>query len=233
LSRARATGVREMLVAGIDVDSSRAALSLARRDGVYAAAGIHPNECATWSPADMASIRELITDRACVAVGETGLDFYRDAAAPDRQREAFAAHIALALEHAKALVIHTRDSVAEALDCIEAAPSSPRHVWHCWSGDDRDLRRALDLGGYISFAGNLTFARNGALRALVRDVPADRLLVETDSPYLSPEPRRGRPNEPANVRLVGGAVAEARGAAVEEIARLTRANARRLFAIEP
>ncbi|CAN5605590.1 TatD family hydrolase [soil metagenome] len=233
IERARAAGVRELLVAGTDLVSSERALGLAEHEGVYAAAGIHPNECATWRPSDMGPIEELLSDARVVAVGESGLDFYRDSAPEGRQREAFEAHIELSKEHDKALIIHTRASVDAAIDLLAAAGAPARVVFHCWSGDRRRLERALDLGAFISFAGNVTFAKNDALRALAGVVPEDRLLIETDSPYLTPVPHRGTPNQPSNVRLVGETVARARATTDAAIARLTGANARRLFALDP
>jgi TatD DNase family protein len=163
------------------------------------------------------------------AVGETGLDFYRDWVEPDVQRRAFRDHIALAKRFDKALVIHTRDSIDGVLDELEAAGPPQRLVFHCWSGGDDALRRALALGSYVSFAGNVSFRSAEALRSAAAQVPPDRLLVETDSPYLAPVPHRGKPNEPALVTHVGEAVAAARGEEVETVARVTTANARTLL----
>jgi TatD DNase family protein len=231
VARARGAGVDRMLVAGVDIATSRRAIELAAEPGVHAAAGVHPNESSGWEKASVARLRELLADPAVVAVGESGLDFFREWAPAERQRAAFAAHIALAASHGLGLVVHTRDSVDDALAMLESADSVPRVVFHCWSGDRPQLERALGLGAYVSFAGNVTFKSAAALRALVPLVPWDRLLVETDSPYLCPEPHRGRRNEPANVVVVGQAVAAARRAPVAEVAAATRANALRLFGI--
>ena len=233
LERARSAGVDELLVVGIDERSSEAALDLARQSGIYAAVGVHPNETSDWDEGRAERIREFAGRPGAVAVGETGLDFYRDAAPGERQREAFRAHIAIARSSDKALVIHTRDSVDAALDELTTEGCPDRLVFHCWSGTRSQLDRALSAGAYVSFAGNVTFKRNSALRELASSVPIDRLLVETDSPYLAPEPFRGRSNEPAHVGLVGACVAEARGQAVEELALATRDNAHRLFRTSP
>jgi TatD DNase family protein len=231
LTRARAAGVSGILVAGVDEETSRRAVALASEDDVVAAAGIHPTACAGWEPEWMSPIANLLEDDRVVAAGETGLDFFRDAATAAEQLAAFEAHIELAREHDVALVIHTRDSVDEALDALERAGPPNRFVFHCWSGDEDQLRRALGLGAFVSLAGNVTFRSAGRLRDLAALVPDESLLVETDSPFLAPVPHRGQPNEPAHVVLVGRAVAHARGTSEADVARITAANARRLFAL--
>jgi TatD DNase family protein len=220
-----------LLVAGIDEPSSRRAIEMARASGLYAAVGVHPNESNGWGPARITVIEALARRPEVVAVGETGLDFYRDAAPLEAQHEAFRAHIALAKAVDKALIIHTRDSVDAALDELARVRPPARLVFHCWSGGEAQMRRALDLGAFISFAGNLTFKANSELRGLAEKVPIDRLLVETDSPYLAPLPHRGKPNEPAHVARVGECLAAVRRTAVAEIAAATTTNARALFAV--
>lgn len=231
IGRARAAGVVEMLTVGIDLPSSRSALEIAGRRGVYACVGIHPNSAAELSPDTWAAIERLAADERSVAVGETGLDFYRDHASPERQRAAFEAHIELAKARSKTLVIHTRDSTAEALDVLQSAGPPERLIFHCWSADEHQLQRAVAMGAFISFAGNVSFKNAPELRSAARATPADRLLVETDSPYLTPMPNRGKPNEPRHVVFVGAAVAEARAMSGHEVAALTTANARRAFAL--
>ncbi|MFN2489715.1 MAG: TatD family hydrolase [Actinomycetota bacterium] len=195
-ARARSAGVTEMLVAGTDVATSRRAVELAREPGIYAAAGVHPNEATAWGPPLASSLDQLVDAERVVAVGESGLDFFRAGAPEERQRAAFATHIELAIAHDKALIVHTRASIDAALDMLVAARARPRTVFHCWSGDAAQLERAL---------------------------------VETDSPYLSPVPHRGKPNEPAHVVEVGAVVARARGVDPDVVAHLTSTNARRLF----
>lgn len=231
VDRARAAGVSGVVTVGIDVASSRAAVDLARSLGLYAAAGVHPNSALEWDDGAAGAIAALLEHDVVVAVGETGLDFYRDACPPDVQRAAFEDHVGLAKERDKALVIHTRASVGDALDVLERIGPPERLVFHCWSGDEDALRRAVALGAYVSFAGNVTFPSAADLRAVAAGVPPERLLVETDSPFLAPAPRRGKPNEPANVEHVGRALAAVFATPPEELAALTTRNARRLFAL--
>lgn len=233
LDRARAAGVTDLLVAGVDVDTSRRAVEMAAALGVHAAVGIHPNESKGFDDEHMSSIEELIEAPGVVAVGETGLDFYRDASPAPDQRAAFRAHVDLAALWDKAVVVHTRSSVGDALALLEDQGPLPRFVFHCWSGDADELRRAVDLGAFVSFAGNVSFKGSEDLRELARRTPLDRLLVETDAPYLTPAPHRGRPNEPSYVVLVGAAIAEARGMGAAEVAQVTSKNARRLFGLDP
>jgi TatD DNase family protein len=232
VARARAAGVGEILTAGIDVGSSERSTELASSDGVFAAVGVHPNSATGWNEDTRARIEALIARPGVVAVGESGLDFFRDEAPREDQEEAFTEHMELARRHDKALIIHTRASVDAALDLLGSAGAPERVVFHCWSGDPPQLERALTLGAFVSFAGNVSFPRSEELRAAARLVPDDRLLVETDSPFLTPAPHRGRPNEPANVVLVGSALAQARRCETEEIESMTSRNARVLFGLE-
>jgi TatD DNase family protein len=231
VARAAGAGVTDMLVCGTDPPTSARAVELAELPGVWAAAGLHPTSAREWTDDVEAAIEELLSHGRVVAVGESGLDMYWDTSYLDVQQRVFEAHVRWAKAHDKALVIHTRSSVDEALETLERVSPPERLVFHCWSGDRAQMGRALDLGSFVSFAGNVTFKSAGALRELAALVPEDRLLVETDSPYLAPVPHRGKPNEPANVALVGAAVAAARGAPVETVAEATTRNARRLLAI--
>jgi len=214
-----------MLTVGIDIASSRRSIEIAQSHGVKAAVGLHPNSAGAWTPGTEVALREMLSEPVVAAVGESGLDFYRDYAAPEDQRVAFSAHIGLAKEYDKTLVIHTRDSVDQALELLGAEGPPPRFIFHCWSGDERQLDIALGLGAYISFAGNVSFKNADNLRTAAALVPEERLLVETDSPYLSPEPHRGKPNEPRQVSFVGVAVAQARNVSVHDLARQTTENA--------
>lgn len=204
-------------------------MELSGLEGVVASAGVHPNSADRWTPQAATVIEELLSLPSVRAVGETGLDFYRDRVPPEMQHDAFRDHVELAKRFDKALIIHTRSSIEAVLEDLEAASPPPRLVFHCWSGGDDALHRALSLGAFISFAGNVSFKSAGNLRQAAARVPADRLLVETDSPYLAPVPNRGRPNEPAYVRFVGEAVAAARGEDADEVAERTTNNARALF----
>lgn len=231
--RARRAGVSGCLIAGIDAATSRHAAELAESTGWWASAGIHPSEMKGWRDEAMDELLPLFARPRVAAVGETGIDLYWDRSFLDDQLAGFAAHVRLAKELDRALVIHTRASVEVALDLLERAGPPERLVFHCWSGNSDALRRALKLGAFVSFAGNVSYKGAGDLRALVRAVPGERLLVETDAPYLAPVPKRGRPNEPAYVVHVGEAVAQARGEDVEVVAATTSANARALLGLEP
>lgn len=231
LARARAAGVDHMLTAGIDVASSRRSVEIARADGVHAAVGVHPNSSLEWDAAAAAEIEGLAADPNVVAIGESGIDLYRDDAPLDVQTVAFEEHIGLAKRLDKALIIHTRESIEVALDVLANSGSPERLVFHCWSGDAAVLRRALDLGAFVSFAGNVSFATAEDLRIAAREVPSDRILVETDSPYLTPEPHRGKRNEPRNVAFVGDALAHALEIDPHALAERTSENALKLFAL--
>ncbi|MDQ3876748.1 MAG: TatD family hydrolase [Actinomycetota bacterium] len=209
-------------------------LRAARLAGVhelYAAVGIHPNSAEGFTTSAMQEIARLAEDERVVGIGESGLDFYRDHASPELQARCFAAHIDLAVTTGKPLIIHTRDSVDACLATLEDRDVAPRLIFHCWSGGEEHLRRALALGAYISFAGNVSFKSADDLRVAARLAPADRLLIETDSPYLAPVPHRGKSNEPAYVADVGAAVALARGTPAEEVASCTTTNARAVFGV--
>jgi TatD DNase family protein len=204
VGRARAAGVDRILEVGAWPESWTQVVSFcAAEGGVFPILGIHPHQAGDADPARLDELRELDP----VAVGETGLDYYRDYAPQDAQRQLFQAHLAVAEALAKPVVIHCR---AAEEDCIRAlADFDGTVVLHCFSSPGL-LEPALDRGYYVSFAGNVTYPKADELRAAARAIPADRLLAETDSPYLSPQPRRGRPNEPANVTFTIAALAEAR-----------------------
>lgn len=233
LDRARAAGVNGVVTLGVDVTTSRRCAQIAAaHDGVWAGAAYHPSETQGWHASWIADIEVIAQDPNVVAIGETGLDYHWDRSFVGSQQRGFAAHIGLAKRLGKALVIHTRDSVREALDILNHAGPPERLAFHCWTGETDDLKDALELGAYISFAGNISYKSAPELREAARLVPEDRLVVETDSPYLAPEPHRGKPNEPAYVAAVGGAVAAARDQDVEAVAATSTRNARRLFALD-
>jgi TatD DNase family protein len=207
--RAREAGVTRIVAVGSGIDSCRAAVRLAHEhDGVYAALGIHPHQAAIEDATRLAELRELLGDDRSVAVGETGLDFYRDYAPHDAQLELFERQLAVAEELGKPVVVHTRaadEATAQALERFGGTV-----VLHCFSSPGL-LPVALERGYYVSFAGNVTFPKAADLRAAAVAVPADRLLAETDTPYLAPQPVRGRENEPANVVHTLAVLAEVRG----------------------
>jgi TatD DNase family protein len=232
IERARSAGVLNIVALGVDARESERALALTRHEGVWAGAAYHPTSAKGWRDGWAADIDRLLENERVVAVGETGIDLYWDTSYLEDQVSAFKSHIDLAKKHGKPLVIHTRNSIDEATAILEEVGPPQRLVFHCWSGDEIQAARALSLGAMISFAGNVSFKSAAALRSVAATVPPDRLLIETDAPYLTPEPNRGKPNEPAFVAHVGEAVAQARGVPGAEIAEVTTANALRFFGLD-
>jgi TatD DNase family protein len=229
VSAAEAAGVRRMLTIGIDGASCRAALAAAEAfPQVYAAVGRHPNAARGFDDADLAELRALAAHERCVAIGETGLDFYRDRAPRADQQRAFAAQIELARETGKALVIHSRAAADETLAQLSSEAEGVHVVLHCFSMPEQ-LEQCLERGYEISFAGNLTYPSAGALRSAAELVPEDRLLVETDAPFLSPQPVRKHANQPAFVSHTFNLLAELRGAPPDQLAAAVEANAARVF----
>jgi TatD DNase family protein len=229
LARARAAGVDRVITVGSGIDSCRAALAIAEREeGVFAVLGIHPHQAGGREAERLEELRELLGHERAVAVGETGLDFYRDWAPQERQHALFRAQLELASELGKPVVVHTRDSDTEIAAAL--ADFGGTVLLHCFSSPSL-LGPALERGYYVSFAGNVSYPKAKELREAAARVPADRLLVETDSPYLAPQPVRGRPNEPANVRYTLAALAEARGEDADALATRIDANATAAFAL--
>jgi TatD DNase family protein len=229
LARAREAGVDRVVAIGSGLASCRETLAIAAREtGVFAALGVHPHQAADDDAGRLDEFRELLADTRAVAVGEIGLDFYRDYAQRDRQREAFTRQLELAAELEKPVVVHTRSADEETAVALEGFPGTV--VLHCFSSPAL-LPVALERGYYVSFAGNVTYPKAEELREAARAVPSDRLLAETDSPYLAPQPRRGRPNEPANVVHTVAALAEARGEERAATAARLDANAAAAFGL--
>lgn len=230
LERAEAAGVGTMITIGTDLPSSREAVRLASaHPNVYATVGIHPYDAEDFDEVVGTEIERLAGDPRVVAIGEVGLDFYREHSSPEAQHRAFAAQIELAKRLELPMVMHIRDAFPQVVDLLSQAGPPEILIFHCFSGGAPEARIAVGMGGFVSFAGNVSYKNAENLREAVRATPLDRLLVETDSPYLSPFPHRGKPNEPRNVADVGAAVAAAIGCAVEELAEATTANARRAF----
>jgi TatD DNase family protein len=227
IRRAREAGVTRIVSVGSGLDSCRETLAIAaRNEGVTAAFGIHPHQAAEPDADQLQELRELLNDERAVAVGETGLDLYREYAPRDRQRRLFEQQLELASELRRPVVVHTRSAPEETAAALE--PYAGTVILHCFSEPEL-LSVALDRGYYVSFAGNVTYPKAEELREAARRVPADRLLVETDSPYLAPQPRRGRPNEPANVVHTVAALAEARNEEATALAAQLDANATAAF----
>lgn len=232
LARAEDNGVRGMVVVGADLASSRQAVQIAEcYQQIYCTVGIHPHDVQQADEAAIAEIRQLaLASPKCVAIGEIGLDFYRDRAPRDVQRSIFDRFLRMAQELDKPVVIHDRDAHQETLDQIKAAGVT-RGMMHCFSGDTDFAQQCLAQGLYISITGTVTYPSNEQLRDVVRSVPLERLLLETDCPYLAPAPHRGKRNEPAYTRITAEKVAELRGLTVADVGRITTMNAGRLFGI--
>ncbi|MCW2970579.1 MAG: hydrolase, TatD family [Solirubrobacterales bacterium] len=229
VATAETAGVRRILTVGIDGASCRAALAAAEDfPQVYAAIGRHPNSAKGFDDADLAELRGLAAHERCRAIGETGLDFYREGAPAADQERAFAAQIALARETGKPLVIHTRAADSQTLDQLAAEAGGVSVVMHCFSMPDR-LQECVDRGYAMSFAGNVTYRSASDLAAAAARVPEDRLLVETDAPYLSPAPVRRERNQPAFVVHTLAFLAELRGVTARELGASVERNAARLF----
>ncbi|MGC9530330.1 MAG: TatD family hydrolase [Candidatus Bipolaricaulaceae bacterium] len=217
---------------GVDLATSQASLDLARaHPHLFAACGVHPHDAKAYS-ADVEGRLAALLRAGAVAVGECGLDFYRDLSPRAAQAAAFRAQLRLARRLDLPVILHQRAAREPFLEIL-AEEGPVRGVWHAFSGGPEDVARAVDMGLYLGIGGPLTYRRNEELRRAVRGAPLDRLLVETDAPFLPPEPFRGKRNDPLKVRLVALQVAELKGLTLEEVAAATFDNACRLFAISP
>ncbi|MEO7804708.1 MAG: TatD family hydrolase [Actinomycetota bacterium] len=233
ITSAVAAGVSRMVTIGTDYQTSAGAVAIAEaNDGVWATVGVDPQCLDTWHSGSITELNELASNSTkVVAVGEIGLDYFRDHSPRQLQRDAFEMQLSLAKSLNKAVVLHVRDALDDVIAILGNIGVPQRLVFHCFSGDEHDARRALNVGGYISFAGNVSFKNAEGLRSAARVVPLDRLLVETDSPYLAPVPYRGRSNQPSFVVEVGHAVAAARDERISDIALRTFENACLVFGI--
>jgi TatD DNase family protein len=231
LVRAREAGVTRVISVGTSIESCRATLALCdEEDGVYAALGLHPHEAGAVGDGELAELQDLFAHPKAVAVGETGLDYYRDLAPRDRQTRVFAAQAELAAELSKPLVVHTRAADEDTVEVLRTLPDDVPVVLHCFSSAAL-LEPALEHGWYVSFAGNVTYPKAPDLRWAAARVPAERLLAETDCPYLAPQPVRGRRNEPAYVAHTVTALAEARGEDATALGRRIDENADAVFGL--
>ena len=232
IARAREAGVGAIVNVGFDAARWAGTAALcAEYPEVWAALGLHPHEAGAWGAEAEAGLRAALAGPKVVALGEIGLDFYRDYAPHDVQRAAFAAQLALACELGLPVVIHSRAAEDEVVATLAAAGVTGG-VLHSFSGSPATARRALDLGLHVSLTGPVSYPKAEGQRELARLIPLDRLLLETDCPYLAPQPRRGRRNEPAFLRFTAEAIAAARGEPVARIAAATTANAIRLFGLD-
>jgi TatD DNase family protein len=229
LERAAAQGVAWILSPGTDLETTLAARSLAARfpDTVKWSAGLHPHDASRW-PDQGGRLSSLAAE--ATAIGETGLDYYRNFTPRDEQRASFSAQLELAYRLEKPIVVHCRDAFADVYDALEEAGLGERAVLHCWTGGPRWTKRFRDLGVTFSFAGPVAFETGDTVRRGAAEAPPERTMVETDTPFLAPPPHRGENNEPAYVPLIGAALAEVWGMPLADVAESTTATARRLFA---
>jgi len=226
LVRAREAGVERFVVIGCDTDTCQQATTLAaQHDDVWATVGLHPHDATNG----VNSIVSFIDSPRVVGIGECGLDYYYEHSPRDVQMRVFAEQIALAHQHNLTLVIHTRDAWQDTFEVLDAEGMPNNTIIHCFTGGPDEARQCLDRGAYLSFSGIVTFKNAADLREAAILCPNDRILVETDSPFLAPVPHRGRPNEPAHVGIVGTAIADLRGVDSQEFATVTSANALRAF----
>ena len=230
VSRARSAGVSRMLTVGLDEETNAEAVALAlEHEEVLACVGRHPNSAEGFDAAAAAVIEALAAQPRVAAVGETGLDYYREGAPRSDQRRAFEAQIEIAGRAGKPLVVHMRDSVDDTFEMLRSSAGGVEVILHCFSAPAESVAEAAERGWRCSFAGNVTYPNAGELREAASLVPDELLLVETDSPFLAPQPVRGRPNQPANVVHTAEVVAEARGVMYDELETLVEANARAVF----
>ncbi len=236
IERATAARVKAIINAGASLASSQASVALAEAyPQVYAAVGVHPHDAKTLTEEMLEELRALASHPRVVAIGEIGLDFYRDLSPRDQQRQVFKQQLALASEVGKPVIIHDREAHKEVMATLRGWVEGGHHlmgVMHCFSGDLAMAQEAIEMGFYISVAGPVTFKNARRLRELVRQLPLEKLLVETDCPYLTPHPHRGKRNEPAYVKLVAEEVARIKGSSLEEVACITSDNAQALFALK-
>jgi len=231
IAEAQEVGVDRFIVIGIDQESNERAVRLAERfDCVFATVGWHPNACGQLPPDAWDRLRRWLTHPKVVALGEIGLDYYREHTPRDRQREALLTQLDLAAELGKPVVLHCRSAYGDLLDILESRPPQAAD-FHCFSGDAADLQRILALPSVIGVDGPLTYPRADALRALVAGCPRDRVVLETDSPYLAPHPHRGQSNHPRWLPRIASALAELWGTDVDAVARQTSDTATRFFGL--
>lgn len=221
-----------VVLVGVDLDTSKRALDLAEaRDDVWAIVGRHPNYTHHYDPRELPEFERLLAHPKAVAVGEIGLDFHWDFATRDEQELALRDQLHLAYHVGKPVVFHCREAYPELLDLLEALPTLGPTVFHCFAGNRDEASRVLALGGAFGIDGPITYKKSDTLRELARELPHDRVLIETDSPYLTPAPHRGKPNSPTYLPLVAAELARAWEMTFDDVARVTTANAVRIFGL--
>lgn len=225
-------GVDFYINVGADMLSSEKSIKLAEEyDFIYASVGVHPHDAASLAEEDMARLKKMLTHKKVVALGEIGLDYFYDNSPRDIQKKWFIRQLQIAKETDMPVIIHCRDAVGECMDIIRKSEHK-KGVMHCFSGSAETAEELANMGWYVSFSGSVTFKNVEKLRRAASAVPLDRLMIETDSPYLSPEPVRGTRNTPQNVRYVAEKIAEIKQISVEEVAKITFENAKKFFNIQ-
>ena len=231
IERATSNGISHILTIGCDLESSKNSIIVAEKyQNIFAAVGVHPHDATEINDDALQKLRSMLAHPKVVALGEIGLDFYRDRSPRDIQRGAFRQQIQLAKEVNKPIIVHDRDAHEEVIQILrEEESATVGGVLHCFSGDLKMARQCLELGFYLSFTGTITYPKNEAIREIIKAIPIDRMLVETDCPYLSPQKFRGKRNEPAYVRYTAEKLAEIKGLTIEDVARITSRNCHDLF----
>lgn len=229
---AREAGVERIVVIGVDPEDWPVAQSFAERhEGVFFAAGWHPNATGAYDPATLTDLSRFLQHPKCVALGEIGLDYHHAFSPRETQLRALRDGLDLAAETGKAVVFHAREAYGDLLDVLEARPPHP-YLFHCFVGNDEEARRALDLGAIFGLDGPITYPKSVALRETFALLPLDRIVLETDAPYLAPAPHRGKPNRPAYIPLLAQKLAEIQGVTLEEVAQVTTATAFEFFGLD-
>ncbi len=233
IERAKENSVAHVIVVGYDLKSSRKAIELAHlyEDFIRAAVAIHPHDARTVTEESLKELKELAKDPFVVAIGETGLDYYKNYSPKEDQIRVFIEHINIANELGKPVILHIRDAFEDAFKILEEHPVKEKGVFHCFSGGPEEAQRAVEIEFYVSFSGTVTF-NSKKLEEAALETPDEKILIETDAPYLTPVPKRGRRNEPAYVYFVAQKIAEIKGKSIEEIASTTFRNALDLFKIK-
>ncbi len=234
INRARESGIVRMINISSSLEGCRKTLELIKKfDFIYGAIGVHPHDASSVTDEILLSLKEMAGQKKVAAIGEVGLDYYRNLSPREKQKEVFLKFISFSGELELPLVIHSRDSLDEVLAILKSVPhSNLRGVVHCFSGDSRTLGEVLEMGLFVSFTCNLTFKNAGNLREIARNVPLERLLLETDAPFLAPQAFRGKRNEPAYIVHLAETLAQIKGVAKEKIAEITTRNANELFRLE-
>lgn len=232
LNKIIASEVDLLVNVGADVKSSKSSVELAQRyDFIYAAVGIHPHDVSNCGDSDLEIIRELSKDDKVVAIGEIGLDYFYNYSSVEDQKRWFAMQIELAEELKLPFIVHARDASEDTYNIIKKHKKNSRFVLHCFSQSSEMAKKYIDLGGYISFAGPVTYKKSTKLREVIQHIPLDRILIETDCPYLSPEPFRGKRNDPTNVKYTAQKIADELNLGLEELSDIVHVNGKRFFDI--